>query len=59
MPSRPGPCHVPVKACCGAVLVGEECDCAEFAAEFERAMRQPIQLTNAEALAVLQEVLRG
>lgn len=32
-----GPITVQVKPCCGAVLVGEECDCAEIARQVELA----------------------
>lgn len=39
--SRPGPRIAP-KACCGAVLANESCDCAEIAAQLEAANRNPI-----------------
>ena len=39
------PDTVMVKGCCGDVLVGEVCDCAEFAAEWAEAQTRPIYIT--------------
>lgn len=41
-PGRPGPCHAPAKACGCGVLNGEDCDCADIAAQLEQAARAPI-----------------
>lgn len=36
------PCVVPLKPCCEEVLLGEECSCAEFAAQLAVAFARPI-----------------
>lgn len=43
-PQLPNPPHtVQLKPCCLAVLVNEECDCAEMAAQFQAAFASPIR----------------
>ncbi|WP_229401945.1 hypothetical protein [Micromonospora okii] len=52
---RPGPAiTVPIKACCGEVLAGEQCDCAEMAEQIRQApviVQQPTTPTRAELAA--------
>ena len=42
VPSRIGPQHVPFKACGCGVLAGEQCDCADLAAQLEAHLARPI-----------------
>lgn len=38
-----------LKSCCGEVLAGEDCDCAELLAQLEQANRHPILFTRRAA----------